>query len=206
MRKSPILTLSALFLGAIVLMGDGCPFIPDVEEKLIELAVGSSTTMEFQARGSINVYEEDFDLEGGLDIEELLDDAGIGVQDVLDIALSGISHRVTLPQAGRTIQNGNVTIKRDGGTEKTLITSFSADADAVTDFITAELDTAGVSLINTMLKDLLLEVQGGPDAILTGTATVTGLSDPPDEETFFDWELKVDVTIVGTIKMDVVDF
>lgn len=209
MRTSSVLTMGALSLGALLLMGSGCPFIPDVKEKVIQLAVGSSTTVEFKARGSINEYnqEEMFDFGEDIDLPALLDDAGIDVNDVIDIALAGVSYRISLAQEGRSIENGSVTVRREGGSDTPFVTDFSESASAVTDFMTADLDSAGVAVVNDMLDDLLAEAQGNPSSgSLVGYATVSGLSVPPTEETFFNWELKIDITVVGNIRLDVVDF
>jgi hypothetical protein len=197
--------LTALCALIVALTGASCPLIPDIEEKVIELAVGGSTIIPFEARGEINdkMQVVQFNLADSLDLEEILEDADI--DSVTAIALAGVSYRVTRadPNPERTIANTTVTISRDGGPQNVpLVTSFTDSAGETYDFRTAPLDPAGVDVVNGMLAEILAAVQGGVPANVTGSVTWSGQSLPLSEETDFDWEMRIDITITGTITLD----
>ncbi|MEZ4652652.1 MAG: hypothetical protein R3E12_03345 [Candidatus Eisenbacteria bacterium] len=80
--------LTALCAVGLALSGASCPLIPSIEEKVIELALGGSTTVPFEARGIINDkgQTECFDLADELDLNQILEDAD--VDSVTGIALA----------------------------------------------------------------------------------------------------------------------
>ncbi|MCA9728549.1 MAG: hypothetical protein KC729_12750 [Candidatus Eisenbacteria bacterium] len=197
--------LTALCAVGLALSGASCPLIPSIEEKVIELALGGSTTVPFEARGIINDkgQTECFDLADELDLNQILEDAD--VDSVTGIALAGVAYRVTKadPDPNRTISNTTVTISRDGGAQDVpLITNFSDTAGSEYDFKTAPLDPQGVALINEMLDDILIAVQNHTQANVGGCATWNGQSLPLSENTNFDWEIRIDITITGKISID----
>jgi hypothetical protein len=197
--------LTALCAVIVALTGASCPLIPDIEEKVIELAVGGSTTVPFEARGIINDkgQVECFDLADSLDLAEILEDADI--DSVTAIALAGVAYRVTRadPNPDRTIANTTVLIRREpGGSDVPLVVNFEDTAGETYDFRTANLDPAGVAVVNDMLEDLLDAVQNNQPANVSGCVTWMGQSLPLSEDTNFDWEIRIDVTITGTITLD----
>ena len=204
--KKTILSFASLCFGTMILMGSGCPLIPGIETKIVELAVGSSMTLQFEARGSINNDSEtvEFQLDEEIDIAQILDDAGVNVSDVHDIALAGVAYRVTKadPVAGRRIVDSTVSVARGSGASAVLVANFSDEADVTYDFRTVDLDPAGVAVINGMLDDLLIAVQNGQNSGLSGSATWSGTSTPVSEDTNFDWEIRLDITIVGEVELD----
>jgi hypothetical protein len=199
--------LASLFLATMILSGSGCPLIPDIEEKVVELAVGASVIVPFEARGIINDKGEVscFAVDDEIDLRQILDDADVNVSDVKAISLSGVSYRVSKADANasRMIVNSSVDISYGDDGPDPLVTGFSGSAGAVTDFMTVSLDAAGVTLVNSMLEDLLVAVQNNTDSNVDGCATWTGQSTPIDENTNFDWEIRLDITIVGEITIDV---
>jgi len=205
MRLHRLLPLSLIALAALSL-GSGCPTVPSIQDRLVDLAVGGSTTLTIPASGVINTY--DFtgpeDLNADLDLTSILDDAGIDVQDVKDVKLSGISYRVTVrdPNPGRTIANATVTAQSGGGAAKPLVTNFTVKVDTVTTWTRAPLDTAGVTVINNVLASVLNSVKHG-GAVPIITYHVLGQSNPQGVSTSFTWQLRLDVSVVGTIKVKV---
>lgn len=192
------------------MLGTGCILFPQIEDRIVELAVGSSTTATIEADGILNVHNDkdtvyvmtDIDLAG------VLDDAGIDVTDVKAISVSGASYRVTRadPTAGREIQNGNVKVAIGGAPEVNLVDSFAATADAVTPWQTATLDPAGVAQINALLAAILANLQGtGPTPDDEVIYHVTGDSVPGGVATDFQYQIKLDVSIVGEVKVKVVE-
>src|SRR5262245_46495616 len=98
MRNSRILQLAGLGLIATLALGSGCPLsIPDLKDKVIQLAVGGSTTAQFHADGTLNVDgdQDVVDVVGQLNLSQILSDAGVEPNDVLDVKLAGVSYRVT---------------------------------------------------------------------------------------------------------------
>jgi hypothetical protein len=211
MRAPAVLKLSVLLLGALPLLGAECLPIPDIQEKAVELAVGGAVTVQFVAEGLINYVSDEVtvDIADSLDLRQIIIDAGIDPDDVTDVKMSGAAYRVVEPDPteDRQIQDGQVTIERSGGSEQALITDFDEYVNTVVDFKTAPLDSAGVTVINDLLGDLLVEVQGGPPATNTEvTFRVSGYSVPAEVPTDFVWELKVLFSITGVIHVDMVEF
>jgi hypothetical protein len=196
------------------LAGTGCQLFPEVEERVVDLALRGSTSAEFQTFGEIDVHDErdSLDIREAIDIEGALEEAGVDVSDVQSVQFAGAAYRVlqTEPDTPtREIQDGVVAIQRGlSGTEASLIANFNV---AVNDPLYANWQTAvvqapGVTLINGLLADLLAELQGGPPASNTLVIVHTsGVSSPIGDPTDFRYEIRLDVSIVGTVKVDVLD-
>ncbi len=201
--------LLAAALAAIVLLpSTSCVLAPEIKDKIIELALGASHTAAFVSQGSVNNINETrtIDLAVDIDLPGLLDDAGVDISDVKDIRMSGAKYRVKRldPTPDRRIVNGTVTAQRGTGPVTAIVTNFSEDVNSVTSFKTAPLDAAGVALINQILADLLTALKAGQQPTnMSITYTLTGQS-TPSAPTDFEWELQLDVTIVGTVKVTVV--
>ena len=189
----------------------GCVLTPEIKEKIIQLAIGGAVSDTLDAGGSLNVHDDrdTIDVRAGLDLAKLLDDAGVDVADVKDIKVSGISYRTVVfdTEPTRTIVNGNVTAERIGVTgEVPIITSFTQIVNDAVSFQTAPVSAGGITILNDLLTDLLEEVRIGFPASNTKIAYhVTGNSTPTGIPTAFQWELKVQVSIVGEVKVDVVE-
>ena len=210
--KKMILPLAALCVGNLLLSGSGCPLIPSIEEKTVELAVGSSLTLEFHAEGTENVLggTDSFALDDEIDLAQVVEDAGVDIGDVIDIAFVGLAYRVTNPDPNpnRRIEQVDVSISRTNGPQNLeIVSGFEDGAGTAYDFRTLDLTGAdangAVAMINAMLDDLLVEAQGGtPQAPLAGSATWSGVSSPTGENTNFDWEIRLDISIVGEVTLD----
>ncbi len=101
------------------------------------------------------------------------------------------------------IVNSDVSIAFGDDGPEPLVEGFSGPAGAVRDFETVALNSAGVGLINAKLAELLASVQNNTNTSIEGCATWSGQSTPLDEDTNFDWEIRLDLTVVGTITVDV---
>ncbi len=205
--RQKLLSLTGLCLTTMLLAGSGCPLIPSIEEKVVQLAAGASVILEFEADGIINDKGEKvvFDFGQELDLLDIIDDAGIDVEDVIEITLAGVSYRVTVPDPDptRRIVDSSVTVGRLGDDpQAALVTAFSDDAGVAYDFRTAPLDAAGVAVVNSMLAEILADIQSNQNPTLAASATWSGRSEPASEDTDFTWELKVDITVVGEITVD----
>ncbi|MFC1573397.1 hypothetical protein ACFL6M_07345 [Candidatus Eisenbacteria bacterium] len=214
MNKTLILKLSAILLGFVALQGSQCLPIPSVEEKVVELTVGSTITIPVHATGYLGVHDdtEIVEIADSLDIAAILADAGIDAGDLIDLTMTGVAYRVTVPDPNpdREITSGNVTIQRGAGPIETVVSNFEETVNTVTDWKDATLDPTGVAVFNDVLGDLVEEANGGaPATNTTLTFHVTGNSTPsgdPEDSADFWWELRVYFSVVGVITLDFVTF
>ena len=210
MRRFRPMARLALVLSLGVLNG-GCILIPEIENRIVELAVGGSTVVEFVTSGSGSTIDETntVNILDGLNLAQILADNGIDVSDVTNIALAGLEYRITVPdpEPTRQILDGTATIQRGLDPPLTLISGFNAGAGAVTDWQVAPLDPGGaaVALINSILNDILNELPlSPPPDVTTITYHVTGGTEPAAVPHNFTWELKVKITITGTVKVKII--
>jgi hypothetical protein len=188
---------------ALAVMNGGCILIPEMEDRLVELAVAGTTNATFTVQGTNTVVDETQVVDVGteLDLATILADAGIDVSNVTNIALTSVAYRIVRadPDPALEITNGTITVQRGGGSVDPLVTSFSAAPGSVSGFQNVALDAAGVATINTMLSDILTALPGAP-ANPTATFHLTGTSTGP---TNFDFEMKITVSITGTVSVRV---
>lgn len=206
MFRRKILIAGLLPLLAIPLMGDSC-----TEDKVIFIAVGLDTTAGFIASGELNIHDDTktIDVKEDLDLQTNLDENDIDAEDIQTIKVSRVYYRVTVPEAGRSIENGNVEILREGSSFVPLITGFSGDGSAGTDWIeiTTLLQPQAVNLLNDFMQELLNEqLTGVPVSNTQFTYHVTGNSIPADVPTNFQWELKVSFAVQAEQTVEVPDF
>jgi len=204
----------AVPLVAFLAMGSSCPLIPKLEDRVVELAARGHTSVQFHAQGLINTIDitQTVNVDTDLDLAGVLTDAGIDASDVKDVKVSGVSYRVVQqdPSIDRQIQGGTVKIGRGTGpvaAATPLVTNFNEGVNFVTSFKQAPLDPAGVALINALLADVLAKAKGDIVAVPNPDITyrIQGQSIPVDENTDFIWEIKLDVSVVGTIKVQVLN-
>jgi len=199
---------------ALGMMNGGCVLIPEIEDRIVELAVGGTTVVEFVSNGTLNTYDETstVNILEGFNLGQILADAGIDPSNLIDIALSGVDYRITVPdpEAGRQIVNGSVTIARDGSLPLTLISGFGAAAGAVTDWQPVPLDPGGAAVadINLLLNEIQTALAADPPGDpppnrTTITYHLTGDSAPGNVATNFTWEMKIKITITGTVQVSV---
>ena len=200
-------------LGAVILLGVGCFPIPQIEEKIVELVATSSVSAEFQAEGTLNLHEDEVTiaLDDLLDLAGILADAGIDPEEVVSISFAGAAYEVIEPDPvpNRRIANGLITVQRQGGSEEDLITNFSAPVVVTGYEQSVPMETAGVDVIDELLQDLLEAAKATPPTTPLHTEmtfTVSGESQPIDQASNFRWRLRLYVSVVGKIKMDLVSF
>jgi len=197
-------------VAALGVASGGCVLVPDIEDRIVELAVGGTTVVGFVTSGSGSTIDETntVNILEGLDIAQILADNGIDVSDVTNIALAGLEYRVTVPdpEATRQIVNGTVTISRNLGPELALVSGFNAGAGAATGWQVAPLDPGGAAVaeINDILNTIRTELPlSPPPDVTTITYHVTGGTTPTAVPHDFSLELKVKLTITGTVKVKV---
>ncbi len=194
MNLRGLLKIGAAGLLMLPVLGATC-----TEEKVVDIIIGTDIQGEFIAEGELNTHSDTdtINIKEAFDVEGALADAGIDANDIDADALkvSRVYYRITIPEAGRSIENTSLTVSRGAGSPAVLVSGFSADAGSVTDWIdiTTYLGADGVDLLNTMAFDCVTELQGGaPLTEPTITYVVTGDSVPGAVETNFQWAVKVE--------------
>ena len=190
---------------ALAMLNGGCILIPEMKDRLVELAVGGTTSAVFTVQGvttSVNEIQI-VDVGSQLNLAQILADNGIDVSQVTNISLASVSYRITDkgadPNPAQEITGWNITVQRGAGPIDNLVVGFSAAPGAPSGFQGVPLTAAGVATINTMLDDILGALPG-PPANPTATFRLTGnsLSAPN-----FEFELKITVSITGTVQVTV---
>jgi hypothetical protein len=211
MRTIKSLALPTLVL-ALGLMNGGCMLIPEIQDRIVELAVGGATEVEFVSSGTLNTFNEanTLDVLSDFNLAQILDDAGVEVSNVTNIKISGVDYRVTIPdpEAAREIVNGTITTDRNGSGPLPLVSHFSAGAGAPGAWQPAPLDPGGAAVtdLNAMLQSILNALKLGtspPSNLTTITYQLTGQSLPGNVPTNFTWQMKVKITITGTVTVSV---
>ncbi len=208
MRARNFAYFAALACGTMLLSAESCPLIPDADKRTVELAVVGSATQGFEARGEINVDgqpPETFNLGQDIDIRQILDDNGIDVSDVTDISLANVYVRCTRPDpvGTRAITDAHVDVARGAGSPALLLDGFTLPVNTATDWTTVPLNSAGVGVLNDALDDLLADVRADQSSNIPLTYSWGGVSDPIGADTNFDWEIRIDLNIVGSITVDI---
>lgn len=220
MRRNWLLSLLALSLTALTVQG-GCVILPEVKTKIVELVASGVACDTLTSLGEINNHD-DFDVvdfKYGIDIQQALEDAGIDVSEVTEVAVWGVTYKTTQPDpnGAREIVNGTVTVQRGSynpisdtftpsGAEVELISNFNVVVNSVTSDQTAPVSADGITLINQILNDCLNEAKGlGPAPNTAIQYHVTGQSLPMDVPTDFKWRICVKVNMKGNVEVDVVE-
>lgn len=208
MNLSKYLKGAALFVGMIPFLGATC-----TDEKIIEIIVAAAIEFDFVAEGELNIHDDtgSYDVKVELDLEQVLADADIDPGDLDSDALkvSRIFYRITVAEAGRSIAGGNLTAARGMGPAQVVVSGFGFSAAAVTDWIdiTGTLGAGGIDLLNGVIEDCLIELQGGPEAMDTTVFyTVSGNSIPGEDPTDFKWAVKIQFQGVLPKTFDILDF
>ena len=205
--------LPAVLLVAASLVGNGCILLPEIQDRVVELAASGSTSAEFSIPA--NTAETlPLDLSKvvaigagtSLDLKQILDDAGVDVSTVKNVKISKVEYAITNGDTytGRTVQ-GDLTVDVGGGVQP-LITGFSTQVDAKTPYQTPTLQTAGVNALNSILGQVLTGLKAGGSPTLSATFKLAGSTTPNTDATRyinFHYAVKITVSMVGTVKVSV---
>ncbi|HTR97594.1 MAG TPA: hypothetical protein VMH61_06800 [Candidatus Acidoferrales bacterium] len=208
MRTSRLIAYAGLALVTLVAAGSSCPTEPKIKTRFVDLAVGQSVTLDFPATGSTNTFTSGnvaVRLDQSINLPQAIAAAGIDVSSLKSITLAGVSYRVSVadPTSGRTVTSGSVQVAVNSNPMVDLIDNFSGAADKVTGWITPSLDSLGVDQINALLASELPQIQNDQNPPETLTYNVSGVSTPTDVATSFTYELRLTLSIVGTVKTKV---
>ena len=218
MRLSRLQQALALVLVMLTVEG-GCVILPEVKSKIVELVASGTACDTLEAIGIINDHDDrsSFDIKDGIDIQQLAEDAGIDLDLVDSVFVSGVTYKTTMPDPdpGREIVNGNVTVQRGNivggnftgvGSAVNIITGFNVLVNSVTTDTTAPVTPAGIQLIQQLLNECLQEAKGGPPALNTAIEYhVTGQSLPQNIATNFKWQICVSLNMKAPTEVDVIE-
>jgi hypothetical protein len=198
--------VTALLL-ATQLVGSGCILIPKPEDRVVSLVTGGSLIVPLHASGQQNLSADSktINLRDSLDLKSVLANAGIDADSVKSITIQSVQWRILTPDptASRTIY-GSILVGTGASAASTpLISNFSGNAGAVTDWQTATLNSNGMALLDTWLAAILADLKGGPQADERISYAETGTSAPTAVNTNFDYEVKLTLSMVGNVKTTV---
>ncbi|HEY3215157.1 MAG TPA: hypothetical protein VGK93_01555 [Candidatus Eisenbacteria bacterium] len=201
------------FVLAASFSGAGCLLIPEIQDRVVQLATNGSASVVFEANGPETASLDEVSVVSigdgtELDLRRILEDAGVDVSEVVDAKVEKVEYAITRadPMASRTVED-KVTVQWQG-TEKDLITGFSANVGVPTGYRVATLQTAGVGEINRALKSVLDQLKAGLTPTESVTFRVTGTTTPNSDSSRaidFEYSVKLTVSIVGSVSMSVPD-
>jgi hypothetical protein len=186
------LGLCLLVLG---ITGESCT--PD---RFVDVAVTVDLIAEVHAIGSDNTFSGSKTVSIGdeVDINQIIEDNGLEEIDTLTVQSAFVRTIVKDPAADRQV-SGSVTIRQGGGPDASLISYTAADVNSVEyeDWVAVPLQTAGVTVLNSALQNLI------DSGTASATFTTSGTSTPIDTPTNFTWEVKLRLNVVGTKKITI---
>jgi len=206
--RRPALMMGGMLLLSLVFTGTKCPGVPETDNVMLSIPVEGQLRLDFEARGSIN------DKSGSETIttQELLDDLEeleIDISDLDTLRVSRITFCVTRIDPSetdeRTMTDVDVTVSRDNPPEsRFLIMDFEA---VVKDFLNVETDAPitpdGVAYINELLAEMLEALRNNNQKTITVTGAASGVSEPTEHETNFDWKVVIYYYVVGDLDVEI---
>ena len=212
MRRTAVARCGVFLALAVLLMGAKCPGIPETPDINITIITEEYIELAFEARGDINV-ESSADSISVQELREDLEGAGIDVSQVEEILVSSVEYGVTFYDEGpgntdRRIVDADVTVtRRDDATSALLIDDLSVDVYPLLGMLApVPIEPGGVAFINELLADLLAALKGGGDPYFVVVGEVSGVSEPTERTTNFDWRIRIYYQIAGVFPTESVTF
>jgi hypothetical protein len=200
----------ALYVALFVLLqGAKCPSIPQMKTVEMDLMTQQYVDLPFEARGGFNTASGS----EMISVDELRDDlenADVEIAKVDTIVIAAIEIGVTgyhEPAPDRRITGGTVTLTRtDQGTSHVVCSNVNLDVFPLLDKLEpAPVDPAGIAFANDLLNDVLHALKFGGPSEFEVSATATGVSEPVDRETNFDWKIRIYYHVMGRREVEVPD-
>lgn len=210
MRKQALARIMVFLALGVILLGAKCPGIPETEEVEITLVTEEFIELTFQARGSINV-------DSGvaiLDVDELrreLEDAGVEISRIDTLRVAAVEYGVVAYNEGpqdRQIVNGTVTVERlDTAASAVLIDGLNAMVYPLLGLLVpAPIEPGGIDFLNDLLADVLAALKSGGVSGFEVAGSSSGVSEPQERETNFDWRVRIYYHVSGRIQTEVPRF
>jgi len=195
MKTHRLIPVAALIALAGMTMGAGCPTVPKLEKRIVEVAAGGSYTQAFDVSGAsgslidnVTIHASDFNL------AQIVSDAGLESGDVQGFKLTGVAYRITIADPNPHAINGTIGV--DG---TTLLTLTDQSVSAVTDWQRVDLNPAAVTTVNAYLQAVLDDLNNGTSGAGDLNLAINGTLSPGTSSTF-SWELKLEFSVKGKLK------
>jgi hypothetical protein len=207
-RKAVLLRL-AMFCGMLlVLQGAKCPQIPEMETVEVTAVAEEYVEMEFVAEGSINYHQD----EVTIDVLELLSDleeADIEVDQIDTVLVHAILYGVTVcdeceQYTDRRIVDGHLEVTRKD-TQESAVIFDNVDVDVcplIGELVPAPIEPGAADFINELLADVLVALKTGSPSTFELEADVSGLSEPQERDTNFDWRVRIVYQVKGRVEVE----
>ncbi len=196
--KAPNVKRIAAALGFVLLFfgltGQSCT--PD---RVVDVVITVDLTALIHAQGSQNTFSGSttVSVEDQIDIQKILDDNGLESIDTVTVQSVFLKTTVKDPTTSRTV-SGSIDVQRTGSPASLVAFQSAVVDDPVwEDWNPVALQSAGVTILNDALADV---VAGVPASL---TFSVGGTSTPTSIATDFWWGAKLRLNVVGTKKITV---
>ena len=206
MRKIDLCRLILFVAPLLVLQGAKCPEIPEMQDVTVTAVDDEFVQLDFEARGTINT-------ESGtvtIDIAELLEDLEDNDidPDMIDtVVVHSILYGVTAYNetvTDRRIVNGDLTVTREDTHESAVIfDNLTVDVfPLLSEFVAAPITPTGVEYLNRLMADVLIALRTGSPSEFLVTGLVSGVSEPTERETNFDWAVRIYYQVMGHVEVE----
>ena len=103
MRINRLQQVLALVLVVLTVEG-GCIILPELESKIVELVASGAACQTLDASGVINDHDDRdfFDIKVGVNFQEIADAAGVSLDDIDMVYVSGVTYKTTKPDSTTT--------------------------------------------------------------------------------------------------------
>jgi len=192
MKKKTIVSLLFLALVALgALWITGC-----TEEEIIEIALASEYPVPYIQNSTSEQWDNFKLIDLAAEVEKALEGTEYSREDLTKAVLNGASYGVTeFSQSHDWIIGGRVTVQRIDGTAGPETELFSYDGESVQGALdekfVADLEPAGVGVINAALEDFVTDVTSEP--VLQFVTSNESVTPPPNAQDpiVFDWTVWV---------------
>jgi hypothetical protein len=196
------LLISVLALGLVALFGGGC-----LEDKVLELVFTGETYADFSENETSADNPEIAVVDVAEKIREILDDNGYTTDDLTGAHVTSVSYGVTqFSQAHDWVLTGQIRVSRDGGAYEVIVDYASQSVQAALgQKIPANLNQAGVDLINTALDDF---INNNANPVLTFQVehgTIAPSTPTPGDPMIFEWRAWLAVQLIAEQTVEVPD-
>ena len=194
--KTMMCTVLALLV-CVLAVGPGCV----LEDKVVELVLKGTTCVEFAEDHTSAEWNTSLELRYADSLRKILDDNDIDIEKMSRATLVSVSYSVIdFDGAHDWTISGFITVQRDQGEAKRM--AHYTDQSVVGAFETptyADLDAAGVAIINQALEDFLANKENPSYPIDLTFATANDDVDPdptPQDPIQFVWKACLRIHVI----------
>jgi hypothetical protein len=201
MKRSFLLLM--LFGAFLALTAEDCL----LENTDVEIPLRDDVILEFTSQGAVDADIDTVNF--GQTLQDVEDDSDSSIDTLVAITVEGVYWR--LAEDGNrgspdTEVNGTITVRRQSTGESEVAVTFSNLAiETVPDFVRPDnLREEAIDLLLAGFDEYVAARNAGlpiPNLIYEFEWSTSGAPEPVD----FDWEVKVDFTIVGKFSIEVPD-